>query len=156
MIYPRPLQFVPNTRDNAYYIPNSRLRAFYAKHILYRIQRFVVGGLQGMIGIERIMDQIAMRLGRDPVEIRKINYYPDCAAGNFQRKPYGQIVKDGILNTLTDQLVVRANYLDRRKEIDLYNKSSPIKRRGLGFMPVKFGISFNRTMLNQAGALVHV
>ena len=143
--------------DNAYYIPNSRLRAFLCKtHTVSNTAFRGFGGPQGMIGIERIMDQIATRLGRDPVEIRKVNYYPDYAAGNFQRTPYGQVVKDGILNTLTDQLVVKANYFDRRKEIDLYNKSSPVKRRGLGFMPVKFGISFNRTMLNQAGALVHV
>jgi len=143
--------------DNAYYIPNSRLRAFLCKtHTVSNTAFRGFGGPQGMIGIERIMDQIATRLGRDPLEIRKVNYYPDYGSGNFQCTPYGQIVKDGILNTLTDQLIVSANYLDRRKEIDLYNKSSPIKRRGLGFVPVKFGISFNRTMLNQAGALVHV
>ena len=44
----------------------------------------------------------------------------------------------------------------RRAEIDAFNRTSPVLKRGLGLFPLKFGISFNIPHMNQAGALVHV
>ena len=109
-----------------------------------------------MIGIEQIMDKIAVHLDKDPIEVRKLNYYPDYEVETPQSTPYGQIVKDGLLTKITNELLKTADYHTRRQQINDYNETNPVLRRGLGFVPVKFGISFNRTMLNQAGALVHV
>ena len=143
--------------ENAYHIPHAQITARLCRtHTPSNTAFRGFGGPQGMIGIERIMDQIAAHLERDPVAVRAANYYPDYQAGKPLATPYGQPVKDGILGTLTDQLLNRSDYHQRRAEIDRYNQTNPVLRRGLGFTPVKFGISFNRTMLNQAGALVHV
>jgi len=143
--------------DNAYHIPHARITATLCRtHTPSNTAFRGFGGPQGMVGMEQIIDQIAARLNRDPVEIRQTNYYPDYRTGQHQSTPYGQVVKDGILGELTDQLLKTADYHRRRADITAYNRAGPVLRRGLGFTPVKFGISFNRTMLNQAGALVHV
>ncbi|MBL6626434.1 MAG: molybdopterin-dependent oxidoreductase, partial [Alphaproteobacteria bacterium] len=143
--------------ENAYSIANCRITARLCRtHTASNTAFRGFGGPQGMIGIERIIEEIAATLGRDPIEIRKVNYYPDYMTGHYAQTPYGQIVKDGILGQLTDALLASADYQRRRDDIDAYNKTNPVQRRGLGFTPVKFGISFNRKMLNQAGALVHV
>ena len=42
------------------------------------------------------------------------------------------------------------------KAIAAFNAKSPILKKGIALTPVKFGISFTLTHLNQAGALVHV
>ena len=143
--------------ENAYHIPHARITARLCRtHTPSNTAFRGFGGPQGMIGIERIIEQIAARLGRDPIDIRRVNYYPDYTASCHQHTPYGQTVRDCILKEMTDQLTQTADYHRRRADIDAYNQTMPVLRRGLGFMPVKFGISFNRTMLNQAGALVHV
>ncbi len=143
--------------ENAYAIPHTRITAHLCKtHTPSNTAFRGFGGPQGMIGIEQIMDKIATHLNMDPIALRQLNYYPDYEAGTPCCTPYGQIVKDGLLGKITKQLLKTADYQNRRQQIDTYNQTNPVLRRGLGFAPVKFGISFNRTMLNQAGALVHV
>ena len=70
--------------------------------------------------------------------------------------PYGMEVRDFELHALTDQLLKSADYHRRRAEIAQWNSEQSTLKRGLAFAPVKFGISFTLTHLNQAGALVHV
>ena len=65
-------------------------------------------------------------------------------------------VRDGIINALTDQLLNTSDYFQRRQAIEDFNQSSTMFKRGIGFAPVMFGISFNKTILNQAGALIHI
>src|SRR5262249_50282041 len=48
------------------------------------------------------------------------------------------------------------DYSARRAAIGKFNASSDVLKRGIALTPVKFGISFTTTHLNQAGALVHV
>ena len=76
------------------------------------------------------------------------------AAGNTT--PYGMQVRDFILHEMTEALLARADYAARRAEIAAWNADQPHLKRGIAFSPVKFGISFTLTHLNQAGALVHV
>ena len=73
-----------------------------------------------------------------------------------QTTPYHQPVTDCIINALTDRLSQRADYAARRAAIAKWNAAQPILKRGIALTPVKFGISFTLTHLNQAGALVHV
>ena len=72
------------------------------------------------------------------------------------RTPYGQLVEDCVLQDIVGELAESADYTARRAEIEAFNRANSVIRRGIALTPVKFGISFNTTFLNQAGALVHV
>lgn len=111
------------------------------------------GGPQGMVGAERVIDEVAFATGKDPLEIRKRNFY-----GETDRNvtPYHQTVEDNIIGKLVAELEASSDYAARRREIDAFNANSRIIKRGLALTPVKFGISFTATHYNQAGALVHV
>jgi xanthine dehydrogenase large subunit len=194
--------------DNAYWIPairieSHRLRTNTQSNTAFR----GFGGPQGMVGIERLMDHVAHAVGRDPVEVRRLNYYRAAEATGpgtghryggahspgakpaqrvtlktdagdlasrgaatavrqevhmpadppgVQTTPYHQVVEDFILHEMTDRLLASSDYHARRAAIAVWNASSPVLKRGIAFNPVKFGISFTLTHLNQAGALVHV
>ncbi|MBL4806901.1 MAG: xanthine dehydrogenase molybdopterin binding subunit [Rhodobacteraceae bacterium] len=140
--------------DNAYYLPNAsivshRLRTNTQSNTAYR----GFGGPQGMMGIERVLDHIAHDLGLDPLKVRKANLYQ---TGGKQETPYYMEVTDSISAELVDKLAETSDYVARRAEIAQYNANSPVLKRGIALTPVKFGISFTLTHLNQAGALVHV
>ncbi|MBU0581602.1 MAG: xanthine dehydrogenase molybdopterin binding subunit [Alphaproteobacteria bacterium] len=111
------------------------------------------GGPQGMIGAERVIDEVAFATGKDPLEIRKRNFYGDTERNVT---PYHQTVEDNVIQRVVSELEESANYARRRREIDAFNANSRIIKRGLALTPVKFGISFTATHYNQAGALVHV
>ena len=186
--------------DNAYHlndirITSHRLRTNTASATAFR----GFGGPQGIVGIERVMDHIAHELGRDPLAVRRANYYSDnanrptevektgtaidnrtppeaeadlssrgappapaeaetlpTAPSDVQTTPYHQPVTDCIINAVTDRLAESCDYDARRAAIQEWNAQNPLLKRGIAITPVKFGISFTLTHLNQAGALVHV
>ena len=183
--------------DNAYFLPNARIESHRLKmntqsNTAYR----GFGGPQGVLGIERVVDHIAHTLGKDPVEVRRLNYYdemvtptagdgqpedhvlsldgeptsegsvehldphPQHAGGQLTPRgkltPYGQEVEDFILHGMTEKLMETADYAARKEAVAQWNAENPIIKKGLGVSPVKFGISFTLTHLNQAGALVHI
>ena len=141
--------------DNAYHLDNIRITSHRLKTNTQSATAFRgFGGPQGIVGIERVMDHIAAHLGLDPLQVRRANYYSDDNAA--QTTPYQQPVTDCIINALTERLTTSANYHERRKTITEWNAQNPILKRGIALTPVKFGISFTLTHLNQAGALVHV
>ena len=109
-----------------------------------------------MIGIERVMDHVAHALGLDPLIVRQRNFYRDSPAPAPQSTHYGQEVEDFELGAICDALAKSASYAKRRGEIDAWNRANSLLKRGIALTPVKFGISFTLTHLNQAGALVHV
>ncbi|HEY4940332.1 MAG TPA: xanthine dehydrogenase molybdopterin binding subunit [Rhizomicrobium sp.] len=111
------------------------------------------GGPQGMMGIERVMDVIARRLGKDPLDVRKANLY---GASPRNVTPYHQTVEDNIAPDIIAALEEKSHYRARRRAIAAFNAENTVLKRGLALTPVKFGISFTTTHLNQAGALVHV
>ncbi|MGL4488655.1 MAG: xanthine dehydrogenase molybdopterin binding subunit [Rhizobiaceae bacterium] len=140
--------------DNAYFIPAGHFIGHACKTNTVSNTAFRgFGGPQGTITIEAIMDTIARETGIDPNELRRINYY---APETGEVTPYGQPVEDNLLPEVTEAVLANADWQARRAEIDAHNAKNPIIRRGLAMMPIKFGISFNLTALNQAGALVHV
>jgi xanthine dehydrogenase large subunit len=143
--------------DNAYRIPALRIESHRLRTNTQSATAFRgFGGPQGVAGIERVMDHAAHALGLDPVAVRRRNYYAEMPAARPDRTPYGQEVRDFILGGMTADLLGRAGYDRRRAEIARWNATAGALRRGLGFTPVKFGISFTLSHLNQAGALVHV
>jgi xanthine dehydrogenase large subunit len=140
--------------DNAYYLPNVNIRSWRCKtNTVSNTALRGFGGPQGMMGIERVIDVIAAHLGKDPLEIRRVNLY---GIGERNITPYHMKVKDNVLPELLPDLAYRSSYEKRRAEIDEFNQGGHVVRRGIALTPVKFGISFTTTFLNQAGALVHV
>ena len=140
--------------DNAYYLDEVDIQAFCGKTNTQSNTAFRgFGGPQGALAIEYIIDNIARDLGKDSLEIRKINFY-----GIQERNttPYGQVVVDNVIHELVAELESSSQYAERRQSCRDFNTTSPVLKKGLALTPVKFGISFNVVHYNQAGALVHV
>lgn len=140
--------------DNAYWLPNVALHGHSARTNTQSNTAFRgFGGPQGALAIEVILDHVARHLGRDALEVQRLNLY---GIGERDVTPYGQRVEHNLLPALIEQLVRDSDYHRRRVDITAFNAGQPVLRKGLALTPVKFGISFNVTHLNQAGALVHV
>ena len=156
--------------DNAYDLPNIRIESHRLKTNHQSATAFRgFGGPQGMIGIERVMDHVAHSLGLDPLAVRRVNFYEeargpsapsrspeDISRQKKNKTPYGMEVTDFVLGRLTQELEASSDYQNRRAAIAEWNAANPVLKRGISLAPVKFGISFTLTHLNQAGALVHV
>ena len=147
--------------DNAYFLPDIRITSHRLKTNTQSATAFRgFGGPQGMLGIERVMDHVAAHLECDPLAVRRANYYAasdDSHTKNTpQTTPYGQPVEDFILHEMTDALTKSCDYAARRQAIAAWNRENTVLKKGIALTPVKFGISFTLTHLNQAGALVHV
>ncbi|MBT3466995.1 MAG: molybdopterin-dependent oxidoreductase, partial [Rhodobacteraceae bacterium] len=147
--------------DNAYNLPNIRIESHRLKTNIQSATAYRgFGGPQGMLGMERIVDHIAQTLGVDPAIVRQKNFYGSGGSSTGKMKPqttpYGQEVTDSIVAELTDTLMSSSDYFNRRATVDEWNSTNQIIKRGIAMTPVKFGISFTLTHLNQAGALVHV
>ena len=140
--------------DNAYWLPHVAIHGYSGRTNTQSNTAFRgFGGPQGAIAIEYALDSVARRLGRDPLDVRRANYY---GVGQHDTTPYGQRVDDNVLHELTEQLLASSDYSARREAVAAFNATSPVLKKGIAFTPLKFGISFNVTHLNQAGALVHV
>ncbi len=140
--------------DNAYFLENVRIVSHRCKTNTVSNTAFRgFGGPQGMFAIEYVLDDIARNLGKDPLQVRRRNFY-----GKSDRNVthYQQTIDDNIVDEIFDKLVSDSDYEQRYAEIREFNASSKVLRRGIAITPVKFGISFTNTLLNQAGALVHV
>ncbi|MCC0078535.1 MAG: xanthine dehydrogenase molybdopterin binding subunit [Rhodobacter sp.] len=165
--------------DNAYWLPDVRIESHRLRTNMCSATAYRgFGGPQGMLGVERVMDHIAHALGLDPLAVRKANFYraatpaksgpgtgkryggahsPQAPAHEGpQSTPYGQPVEDFILHELVAELEKTADYAARKAAVADWNARNPVLKKGIALTPVKFGISFTLTHLNQAGALVHV
>jgi len=141
--------------DNAYFLPAARITGHRVKtHTVSNTAFRGFGGPQGMVAIENVIDNIARVVGKDPLEVRKNNFYTDKDDRNTTH--YGQKIEQHIVPGLVDRLETTSEYQRRRKDIEDFNSGSPILKKGLALTPVKFGISFTAQHLNQAGALIHV
>jgi xanthine dehydrogenase large subunit len=152
--------------DNAYFLEDVAIHSFRCKtntqsHTAFR----GFGGPQGVIVIERILGDIARRLGMDPLDVRLRNLYSDeviaqkSATTPERRRDtthYQMKIEDNILDPLITTLASTSRYRERREQIAAWNAKSPVIKKGIALTPVKFGISFTATLFNQAGALVHV
>ncbi len=144
--------------DNCYHLPDveivgHRCRTNTVSNTAFR----GFGGPQGMLAIERVVEEIARDLGLDPLEVRRRNLYDPPGGGSGRDVThYGMKVEDNIAGALMEELARSARYAERRAGIDAFNAASPVLKRGIALTPVKFGISFTTTFLNQAGALVHI
>jgi xanthine dehydrogenase large subunit len=144
--------------DNCYYLPAARITSYRCKtHTQSNTAFRGFGGPQGVMAIERVIEHLAADLQRDPVEIRRQNFYAHQTSAEPRRTtPYFMEVEDCIIQDIVDELMASSDYTTRRDAIRSWNAANPILKRGIALTPVKFGISFTKTFLNQAGALVHV
>ena len=139
--------------ENAYFIPSVKIVSNRFKTNTVSNTAFRgFGGPQGMIGIERCMDVIARVTGKDPLDVRLLNLYGTSGT----ETPYGMSIDEGVLPKIIRNLAETADYRNRREEINLTNGQSKRSKRGIALTPVKFGISFTASFLNQAGALLNV
>ena len=139
--------------DNAYFLNSARILGLRCKtHTVSNTAFRGFGGPKGMMAIETLMEDIARKLGKDPLDVRKLNLYQPGA----DETPYGQKIEQHILPALIEQLEKTSAYRARRVAIAEFNKTHRQLKKGLALTPVKFGISFTAKHLNQAGALLQI
>jgi xanthine dehydrogenase large subunit len=139
--------------DNAYYIPHLQVTGRIAKtnrvsNTAYR----GFGGPQGMVICEEIIDRVARHLGLPTEVVRERNFYH--GTGETSTTHYGQEIVQNRIALVWAEAKAKSNFSDRQAQIQQFNQHSPYQKRGIAIVPVKFGISFNKTEYNQAGALV--
>ncbi len=140
--------------DNAYYLPNVHIDGIRCKtHTVSNTAFRGFGGPQGMIAMETVIDEIAYHCQKDPLEIRKLNLYD---TNKRSLTPYYQKIEHFNIPTIIRELENECDYQSRRQAIREFNQSNSLIKKGLSLTPVKFGISFTTTFLNQTGALVHL
>jgi xanthine dehydrogenase large subunit len=143
--------------DNCYYLDSVDVRNLRCKtHTVSNTAFRGFGGPQGMFAIEYIIDDIARFLGVDPLDVRRVNFYGPSSGEERITTPYGTKIEDNVAPALVEELVASSDYVARRAAVAEFNATSPVIKRGIALTPLKFGISFNATMYNQAGAVVHV
>ena len=141
--------------DNCYDVEHIRVSGRVCKTNVVSHTAFRgFGGPQGMLVMEDALTRIAQHLGKSADDVRARNFY--AATAPFGVTPYHQPVDDFRVARMWPQLLKSAEVQDRRAAIDAFNAGSPHVKRGLSVTPVKFGISFTASFLNQAGALVVV
>lgn len=140
--------------DSSYFYPDAQIRSRRLRTDTCSNTAFRgFGGPQGMLAAERMIDAIAISVGKDPLEIRKLNFYD----GEHNLTPFGMPVEEyEVMHDLIEQLEESSSYWDRREAITAFNAENAVLKKGLALTPVKFGISFTLKHLNQAGALVHL
>ncbi len=146
--------------DNCYHLPDIRIESHRLRTNTQSATAYRgFGGPQGIVGIERVIDHVAHAVGREPLDVRLLNFYRSnrsATATPPQTTPFHMEMEDFIGHELVAELENSSNYRARKAEIAAWNSINPILKRGIALTPVKFGISFTLIWLNQAGALVHV
>ncbi|CAF2034731.1 BnaA09g00610D [Brassica napus] len=138
--------------DNVYEIPHVRIRGNvcftnYPSNTAFR----GFGGPQGMLITENWIQRIAAELDRSPEEIKEKNFQVEGSITH-----YSQTLQHCTLHQLWKELKLSCNFLKARRDVDEFNSHNRWKKRGVAMVPTKFGVSFTKTFMNQAGALVHV
>ncbi len=140
--------------DNCYFLENVAITSHRLKTHTQSATAFRgFGGPQGMMAIEYVLDEIARALAIDPLDVRRRNFY---GKGERDVTHYGQRLEDNIISELVAELAQDAKYAERRDALTAWNAASPVIKRGIALTPVKFGISFTSTQMNQGGALLQI
>ena len=137
---------------NSYFIPNVKMTAYSCKTNLPPNTAFRgFGGPQGMFVIESALAHASEELGISKHELQKNNLLK-----NGDEFPYGQIADGVELNSIWSNMESKFDIETIEKEIEKFNSNNSDMKKGLSLMPVTFGISFTKTPMNQARALVHI
>lgn len=140
--------------ENAYYIPNLKAigkvcKTNFVPNTAYR----GFGAPQGVLGMEQVIENIALYLKKDPLEIRLLNLY---GTDKNNITPYGQKIENNTLELIIKKVAESSNYYEKVNEINNHNKSNNTTLRGISCTPIKYGVAFTAKFLNQANSLVNI
>ena len=136
---------------NAYFIPNVNAIAHCCKTNLPPNTAFRgFGGPQGMFVIECAIAIAAPKLNCKASDIQKANL---ITTGDVF--PYGQLAESEA-ETSWQQFEDRFDLKKMQQDVDQFNKENIHLKKGLAVQPICFGISFTKTLMNQARSLVHI
>jgi len=136
----------------AYHIPNVRATGIMCRTNLVPFTAFRgFGGPQGIFVIECAIDKAARALGMDPAEIQRKNLLSEGDVSH-----YGMSMDDARAKETFALCMDKARWPELRAGIAAFNAENKAYKRGAAVLPLCFGISFTKIMLNQGGALVHV
>ncbi|GAB1343726.1 xanthine dehydrogenase molybdopterin binding subunit [Gemmatimonas sp.] len=148
--------------DNAYFLEHVDIigrvcRTNHAPTTAFR----GFGGPQGVAVIERILHDVALacreqRPAASPTSLWQVQHANLYGAAPRDTTPYGQVVQGNHLPELLRQLRHESDFDARLSAIERENRQPSRWLRGLAMTPVKFGISFVATFMNQANAQVLV
>lgn len=138
---------------NSYFIPHVKATAYSCRtHVPPNTAFRGFGGPQGMFVLEAAIAKAAETLALSPALIQRRNLLADG-----QEFPYGQKTEGCLAQATWDSLEAQAKGEHLRQEIASFNQDPNARcKKGLAMMPVCFGISFTKTHMNQASALVHI
>lgn len=137
---------------NAYRIPNLRVTGRMCRTNLPPFTAFRgFGAPQGIFVIECALAAVAAKLGIEPVELQRRNLLKDG-----DRFHYGMPVERSRTLAAFERVMAKADWAGGRARIREFNARHRGQKRGMAAMPVCFGISFTKLLMNQGGALVHV
>ncbi|MGV8838714.1 MAG: molybdopterin cofactor-binding domain-containing protein [Bauldia sp.] len=136
--------------DNAYFYPAFRIVGRRMKSNTAPAGFYRGAGAEGVLAAERIMDHVACSLGMDPLDVRKASIF----TGAKDRSLAGLPTESAILGPLLNELERTSVYRKRRKDIAAFNQSSPILKKGIALLPLKYGVGSGAD--NDATAMVAV
>ena len=137
---------------NAYFIPNVKATAYSCKTNIAPFTAFRgFGGPQAMFVIESAIALAATKLGVDISEIQQRNLLK--TDDEFH---YGQGCDSNNAVKSWESLGDKFNVEQEKKLVKEFNSKNTFVKKGISLMPICFGISFTKTPMNQARALVHV
>nr|AAA29022.1 xanthine dehydrogenase (Xdh) [Drosophila pseudoobscura] len=138
--------------ENCYRIPNVRVGGWVCKTNLPSNTAFRgFGGPQGMFAGEHIIRDVARIVGRDVLDVMRLNFYK---TGDITH--YNQKLEHFPIERCLDDCLAQSRYHEKRTEIAKFNRENRWRKRGMAVIPTKYGIAFGVMHLNQAGALINV
>ena len=137
---------------NVYYVPNVRITAYPCRTNLAPFTAFRgFGAPQGMFVME-----CALSHASDITDIPISFLQRKNLLEEGDQFPYGMRIERSQIKRSFDEVVINSKYEELKKKQEEFNSKNRFMKKGIAIMPVSFGISFTNTMLNQAGALVHI
>ena len=138
--------------NNSYFIPNAKVTAYSCRTNLPPNTAFRgFGGPQGMFVIESAIAHAANELGVPGYHIQEKNLLQE--GDKFH---YGQVAEQCNAGKAWSDAAESFKLNKLRQDVDEFNQQNKLKKKGLAVQPVCFGISFTKTQMNNARALVHV
>jgi xanthine dehydrogenase large subunit len=138
--------------DNAYYYPAVHAHSkLYRTHTVSNTAFRGYGGPQAIIAAERVIEEIAYALGKDPLEIAKRNFYDGDQRNTTH---FGQPIRGNIMARITAELEASSDYQQRRAEVIAANRQPGFIKRGIALSPIKYGIGYSKKSMNQGAALL--
>ncbi len=137
---------------SAYRVPNLRVTGRMCRTNLIPFTAFRgFGAPQGIFVMECALDAAARAGGWDPIELRRKNLLKEGDVFHF-----GQPLANCHTGRSVDRLLEKSGWKSLRAEMDSFNASHALEKRGAAILPLAFGVSFTKLVMNQGGALVHV